>query len=208
MRNLLIVVVLIAAVAAGGYWYWTTTPQYAVQQASAAIKNHDVAAFHDWVDVQSLSSSAVDDLVSEPVRKVGGAGLLERIVGFGVVSLLKPTVTQSMSKQIDDLVAKNGPDDPPPPETQEKGILGQLVALVKPPSLTQTLREYGFNRKNYRGVGEVETSDQMSHVPLRFYSPKAGREVEVRLELRRGAGRWQVTRISNLQEIVRNVVAG
>jgi hypothetical protein len=231
-RNFLVFLVVALITAGGGYWFWTTTPQYAVQQASQAIKQHDVSEFHSWVDVHALSSAAVDDLMSEPVRAVGGGGILERVIGFGLVTLFKPTVVQSMENQIDQAVAKTGLESNPSSSggasatgggdgatggdgsagaeqsngRSGKGILGTLVEMVKPPSLTETLRDFGFTKKNYRGVGEVQTKENTSLVGLRFYSPKIQREVTVQLELQKGANRWQITRIANLPDIVRAIV--
>ncbi len=207
MRHLALLLIVAAIVTGGGFWYWTSTPQYAVQQATKAIKEHDVVAFHNWVDVQSLSSSAVDDLVSEPIKKAGGVGLLKRIVGFGLVTLFKPTVVQSLENQIDELVRQSGtdPQETPPPQ-QTKSLLGQIFELVKPPSLIQTLRDYGFTKKNYRGLGQIKTTEQVAVVPLRFFSPKVNHEVEVQLQLLKPGGRWQIVRITNLSEIVRSIV--
>ncbi len=209
MRQLGLLLMVAVLLAGGGFWYWTSTPQYAVQQAAKAIKEHDVLAFHNWVDVQSLSSSAVDDLVSEPVKKIGGVGLLKRIVGFGLVSFFKPAVVQSVGNQIDELVKRTGTTNPQEatPVQPTKSLLGQIIELVKPPSLTQTLREYGFTKANYRGLGELKTTDQMSLLPLKFFSPKVNHEVEVQLQLSKPAEHWQIVKITNLPEIVRSIIA-
>src|SRR5688572_1631887 len=105
MQRLLIIVLVLCAVAAGGWWYWTTTPQYAVQQASNAIKAHDITEFHRWVDTHQLASTTVEDLLAEPVRNSGGAGIIERVIGLTVFSVLKPTVAGMMESQIDKWVS-------------------------------------------------------------------------------------------------------
>lgn len=209
MKALLAFLVVAVLLAGGGFWYWTTTPQYAVQQAAVAIKEHNVPAFHDWVDVQNLSSSAIQDLVADPVRDIGGAGLLERIVGIGIMSILRPTAVQSMSQQIDTAVAHRPEDDLAAQDSARvpKGILGTIIHMVKPPSLKETLRDYGFTKKNYLGLGKVTTDDQLSTVALRFYSPKKGGEIQVELELRKIRGQWRIMRILNLQEIVRSIAS-
>jgi hypothetical protein len=207
IRNLLLALMLLAVCAGGGFWYWTTTPQYAMQQVSKAIREHDVDTFNNWVDVQSVASAAVDDTLAEPVRAVGGGGLLERVVGLGVMSVLRPTVVDRVAKQIDSAVAKTGLDaDAAPPPEQPHGLLGELVQMVKPPSLTETLRDYGFTKQNYRGVGDVRSEGNNADVGLRFFIPRKQGEVQLHLALNNASGHWRVVRIANLQEIVRGII--
>lgn len=204
-KRLFIALIIIAAASAGGFWYWTTTPHYAVQQAYDALKHHDVQKFNQWVDVRNLSSSAVEDLVAEPVRGAGGLGLLERIVGLGVLSILRPTVVEAMTKQINAAVAHTPADEEA--ETQReaersKTFLGEIVQLIKPPSLTETLRDLGFSKQNYRGVGNLNVRGSIATVPLRFYSPKKSKDFEVMLELHQPQpNTWRIERISNLQQL-------
>lgn len=213
MPRILVVFLVLCTAAAGGWWYWTTTPQYAVQQASNAIKAHDLTDFRRWVDAHQVASATVEDLLAEPVRNSGGAGIIERVIGLTVFSVLKPTVAGMMESQIDKWIstppksANGAPleDNVAAPAEQPKGLLGQIVALVKPPSLRETFREFGFTKKNYQGLGKVDTSDNVSHVGLRFYSPKLNNEIEVQVELVKGSSSWQIVRISNLQDIVRKL---
>jgi hypothetical protein len=208
IKKFVLALILIGAIAAAGFWYWTTTPQYAVKQAADAIKRHDVAAFQYWVDVHNVANAAVEDVLAAPVRDVGGSGLLERIVGFGIFSILRPTVVTSLEKQIVTSVARTGMD---PTQTAAqpqgpKGIIGTIVDMVKPPSLTETLRDYGFTKQNYRGVGEVKTMEDRARVDLRFFIPRQNAETAVSLGLLKWPNGWRIIRIVNLQDIVKDVV--
>ena len=210
MKRIPVILLAICLLAGGGWYYWTTTPQYAVQQAANAIKAHDVQTFHNWVDVEEVSSSAVDDLLAEPARAVGGTGIIERIVGISIMSVFKPNVVQTMDKQIDNWVAHHATGTTVSVQAEEeeeidkpKTLMGELVALVKPPSLKQLFRDYGFTKKNYRGLGQVDSADNVAHVGLRFFNPKLNHEVQVMLQLDRSNGHWQVSRVSNMQEVLR-----
>lgn len=211
IKRVLVVLLILAAIAGGGFYYWTTTPQYAVQQAVQAIKQHDVQKFGEWVDVRNVANSAVEDLASEPVRAAGGVGILERIVGLGVISVLRPMVVEKMTNKINEAVAKTPADEQAEQRRdaeRSESLLGQIVQLVKPPSLTETLRDYGFSKQNFRGIGSVAVQDNIATVPLKFYSPKKAVEFEVNLELQRPQSQsWRIERISNLQQIVVNVLA-
>jgi hypothetical protein len=213
---------LLCLIAAAGWWWWTHTPTYAVQQAAGAVKSHSLVNFHYWVDVNSVGSAAVDDLLSEPLRGTGSE-VLGRIVGLAVIAVFKPNIVDSMDHQIDRWVSHNPkrtsatdgqPSSVPAPENTSadedddteaappRSLLGTLVALVKPPSLKTIFKEYGLTKQNYRGLGSTDTADHVAHVGLKFFSPKAQREVEIKLELGDASGHWQIMRIANLQQTV------
>jgi len=209
MKKLLLPLIAVLVIAAGGFWYWTTTPQYAVSQAAKAMKAHDLVDFRNWVDTESVASNAVDDLMTDPIRTSFGHGLLNRVAGFAVATFMKPTATESMQKQLESYVVtppKTDNEDAAISEKEEeKDIVQELTSMFKPPSLRQIFREYGFTSKNYKGLGTVNQSGNISHVGLKFYSPRAKREIEVLLELFQGNNRWRVTKIANLQQICRDV---
>jgi hypothetical protein len=218
-NTLLIAASLIAiAIAAAAYWF-LNSPLYAFQCAAQAVRKHDVREFHKYVDVHTVANAAVEDLLAQPIRQ-SGMGLLERIVGLAIVSVFQPSAVDAMEAQIDKWVLHVSPrasgesssepaaatnsedDDEPQADAQPQSIFGRIAALVKPPSLRQVFRDYGFTKKNYRGFNQDDCQDNIAHVTLKFDSPKLHREVPVRLELRRQHDRWQITRVANLQELV------
>jgi hypothetical protein len=218
MKQGLVVLLVLCLLGAGGWWWWTNTPTYAVQQASNALKHHDLNQFDRWVEIHTVCSAAVDDLVSEPVRSAGG-GVLERIVGSAIVTIFKPTVVETMDSQVKHWVSHQpaehqdgsgtendaGGSDGDAAQNGEgvrRGILGALKAMVRPPSLREVFADYGLTAQNYRGLGSTDSSGDVAHVGLRFFSPKAKREVEIKLELNKIADHWKISRISNLQQIV------
>lgn len=105
MKRILALLVVIALGAGGAYYWWISSPQYAVQQAVAAIKDHNVSEFHSWVDVHHLSGAAIEDLTSEPMQRVGSAEMISRMIGLSLFGLLKPVAVDALDGQIDKLVA-------------------------------------------------------------------------------------------------------
>jgi len=213
MKNLLVFLILLAVAAGGGYWFYTTTPQYAVAQAADAMKKHDAGRFSNWVNVNTVSSNMIEDLLAEPVKNSIGIGILERIVGLGIISVFKPTLADSMEKQIVRYVATapkqqsgsqvaEGDEEATP---KEKGFVETLAAMIKPPPLKEVLKEYGFTKANYRGLGASDQSGDTAHVGLKFFNPKLNRNLEVQLELNNGSGHWQIVRLSNLQSVLKTL---
>lgn len=222
-----VIALLLIAVAAGAFYWWTQTPIYAVDQASQALKHHDVDRFHKWVDVHSVADNAVDDLLADPVRHAG-TGLLERIVGMAIVSLVREPIVDAMSTQIDHWVEHTGrarpsamlhvmqpakaasdeDDDDDDEPAQPKSFFGAIVQFIKPPSLKQIFTDYGLTHKNFRGFGSVDWSDHLAHVGLKFFSPKLQTNYEVTLELANGSGNWRIERIANMQQLVSTLTGG
>lgn len=60
---LLFAVIAIAAAVAWYFAYWVKTPQYSLGLIGSAVQKHDFAAFEKHVDMETLYSSAYDDVV-------------------------------------------------------------------------------------------------------------------------------------------------
>jgi hypothetical protein len=213
MKNLFVILILIVLLAGGGYWFYTTTPQYAVSQAADAMKKHDAGRFSNWVNVNNLSANMIEDLLAEPVKNSIGVGILERVVGLSIISIFKPTLADSMEKQIVTYVATvpkkssaaSQPDEDDDETAQEKGLVETLAAMIKPPPLKEVLKEYGFTKANYRGLGNSDQSGDTAHVGLKFFNPKLNQNIEVQLELNNQSGHWQIVRLSNLQFVLKTL---
>ncbi|MBT8406279.1 MAG: DUF2939 domain-containing protein, partial [Deltaproteobacteria bacterium] len=53
-KFLTITVALLVVVLAGGFYYFTGTPRYSLYKLGRAVKNHDSAEFHKYVDVDRI----------------------------------------------------------------------------------------------------------------------------------------------------------
>ncbi len=95
---------------------------------------------------------------------------------------------------------------------QPKTITGKL--LGSPPSLVGfaaklLIAEYGFTKDNFKGLAGCETKtdaqgNTSSQAGFKFYSPKVGKEVVVKLGLYKNSyfGDWKVYKISNVPELM------
>ncbi|MBY0551904.1 MAG: hypothetical protein K2W95_31765 [Candidatus Obscuribacterales bacterium] len=203
LRSIIGVILLLLLVGAGGWWYYTTTPDYSLWQLSRAVKEHNEESFRHYFDVRSVASNAVDDLLSEPVRNAGGFGLLERMLGAAAVGWLQPVIVSRLEGSIINYVETNGTQVAPAAEPQErKGILGALVAVLKPPPLSDVLRGLGFTTTNFRGTSAVERSDKVAHSDLLFERKTGAPVTRVQMELKQQPDNsWRVVRFSNLPDV-------
>ena len=212
--------VLVLGACAALYYYYVNSPIFAVKSASDALRDHNLKQFQQYVDVHSVAKSAMNDLLADPIRK-SGAGLLGRIIGVTIVSLFEPTSADAMEKEIDHWV-EHRPQQPAAGSRQEgtasgadydqdddepRSLVGELVAIVKPPSLREIFHDYGLTRKNFKGFRQTQQSDNDAHVVLDFNSPRTGGMVNVDLQLSKDSGHWQVVRVANLQDLVAKMPA-
>lgn len=70
------------------YWYWTTTPTYALTSVVMSVKNHDSKTFEKYVDLDSITGHAFDDLVDGPARSVI-LGRYDSLIGAGFLHFFK-----------------------------------------------------------------------------------------------------------------------
>lgn len=191
-----------------------------MREIAQAVRQHDPASFHQYVDVPSVANHAVDDLLSDPVRDAGGSGLLERFLGNAIIGIFKPEIVQHLTNSINKYVEKPAPQQAPteqtPPQDQEslslkqelKQTVGRLLRRIgealKPPSLKDVLSELGITKENYRGLTDFETKDNLCHVGLKFQLPDKA-EVIVQLELQKVENHWQVKRVSNLDNLAKSL---
>ena len=191
-----------------------------MREVAQAVRQHDPASFHQYVDVPSVANHAVEDLLSDPVRDAGGSGLLERFLGNAIIGIFKPEIVQHLTNSINKYVEKPAPQQAPtvqtPPQEQEslslkqelKQTVGRLLRRIgealKPPSLKDVLNELGITKENYRGLTDFETKDNLCHVGLKFQPPDKA-EVIVQLELQKVENHWQVKRISNLDNLAKSL---
>ncbi len=196
MVRLIAIVLVIGGVL--GYWYWTTTPQYSVMQIHTAIKQHDLQAFQKYVDIDSLASSMVDDLLAKPVQKALGPGIVGELIGFGLGAFLKPPLVASMKAQITEYV--EGGSDSPAAYSDSRTRKGRASSFKGIPA------QLGFTQGVFKGVEYVRTEGKVSLVGLKLYNEKFACDLVLELKLENAGGYWRLVELSNLQNFMGKIV--
>ncbi|MBY0359101.1 MAG: DUF2939 domain-containing protein [Candidatus Obscuribacterales bacterium] len=88
------------------YWYWTTTPSYALSQIVASVKNRDPETFQRYVDIDSITDRAIDELLHGPARESGIFNNLGNPLGVGIIGFFKPEIADIARSQISNYIAK------------------------------------------------------------------------------------------------------
>lgn len=223
-KKFLVLLLLLGLAGGGAFWYWTGTPQYSMLQLSDAVRKHDGLAFRNYFDVDGVSAHAVDDLLSESVREIGGAGLLQKLIGLTFARIFKPELGASLSKKIMTYVEtpadansnnaaeevsstpsgsdKASSEEEGPITKAVEGFVHKIAEAIKPPSLREVLHELGITKDNFKGFTDYEVSGDLCHVGLKFQPPEKS-QVVVMLELQKKDQHWQVVRFANLDQIAR-----
>ena len=88
------------------YWYWTTTPQYALAAVVMSITNHDTQMFEKYVDVDTVSGRAFDEIVDGPARRMI-LGKYDQMIGAGFLRFFKNDAIGIAHEKAIDFVATN-----------------------------------------------------------------------------------------------------
>ena len=115
-KFLTITVALLVVVLAGGFYYFTGTPRYSLYKLGRAVKNHDSAEFHKYVDVDRivdhLATFAAEKFLEEMERdqstsawQIDGQVIDKEYAMMMVPKImdsLKPQIKQEITKFIED----------------------------------------------------------------------------------------------------------
>lgn len=213
IRKLAVLLIVLGA----GFWYFSTTPDFSIWQMRNAIKAHDVAAFHKYVDVDSVASGIVEAVMAKPMIAAAQLGPVGSLLGQGLLAFVKPAAVQAMKEEIDHMVEgrSNAQSFLPHPSgfhlEQPAYAARQVAYLDEPPtggiSLKRLLKFFGFEGHTYRGISYRRQKNKVAHVGLNLYNLKFDREMILDLKMRDMGGYWSVVELSNLPEMLDTLMA-
>lgn len=195
MKRLLLLVVLIA-LAAGGYYYYRSLkqgPEYALLQAAAAAKTHDMATFERYVDVNSVSGHLVDQLTNQGslLSLLNPGGMMFK----GALRLLKPQLTKAAHNEVQHYVetgALEGAAEAAPKGLGRLSLAGLAGAVVSPES-------------SFQGIKYTRQQGEQAFVGLEFTQPKYDTTMVMEVKLLHRGDHWQLTEITNTGDLIQQV---
>jgi hypothetical protein len=169
------------------YWQWTSSPTYSLSRIRSAVDEHDVVAFEKHVDVDTVASRLIDDLMAastqpDDAEDIGAA------IATGMVELLKPRLVGMVKEQTLRLV-EDGTFSLP---EGEGAALGHLARLDP--------RSGGF-----RGIGSTEVRGKVAVVGLEFHDEELDADFVLELKLRDMGGYWRLVELSNIAEVLAQI---
>lgn len=218
------IAVLIAAVGLA-YWYWTTTPSYALTAVVVSVKNRDVDMFEKYVDLDSVTSKAFDDIVEGPIASEL-MGRNNSFIGIGFVKFFKREIVELAHGKVIEWIREGGlkgvgeqiPTTVNPLTTLAVMNSGELVQAAnhgkeeslpapyagesKNQKLKRVLKEFGISKFGYRGVKYLRIEGPRAELGIEFFSPKLNKKWVAQFLLEDAGGYWRVTQLDNLNEII------
>jgi len=190
MLRILIVLLILGA---AGYWYWTTTPEYSMEQVKEAVKHHDLVTFQKYVDMDSVASGIVDDLLAAPMRHLLGPGILGQWVVAGIVGILKQPLADGIKEELRQFVLTGElvrPDEDATPNSES--------TLNQPPlSLGVIDRHVGFRKHAFRRIEYDLKKGNVCTLGVLFHNQVYNRDLVLDVTMQESGGYWRVIGLSN-----------
>ncbi|PWT96264.1 MAG: hypothetical protein C5B53_10000 [Candidatus Melainabacteria bacterium] len=199
MKMLRITVILIF-LGAVGYWYWTTTPEYSIRQVKAAVKNHDLVAFQKYVDMDSVASGIVDDLLTTPMRSVLGPGIFGQWIMAGVVGILKQPLVAGVKQDMERFVV-TGQLMPKDAERETGGDTSDQRF-----SLEVMDSRLGFRKHAFRRIDYAHKDGKICTLGLIFHNQVYNQDLLLEVKMQDYGGYWRIVQISNFPKLTARLV--
>ncbi len=194
-------VVIIIAGLGFAYWHWTGTPKYSLQQVHKALETNDVVKFEKHVDIKSISSRLIDDLMNLALKEPQPQNELESFgtsLAAGFVHLMKPHLIDSIYSQTIRQVEKGNFGD----FTSPDGTDDYQETDVDIDDISQQL---GVDKESFSGISYIRKDGKVALAGLAFQSEDFGESMILELRLRNLGRYWQVVEISNIAELLQEI---
>jgi DNA-directed RNA polymerase subunit RPC12/RpoP len=168
----------------GWYYRWTKSPAYTIRQIQKALAEHDYVSFQRYVDVDSVISRLLDDVLALNLSEAGdddtGAAF-----GAGMVKLMKPRLVDEAKQQVSRFVEGGGSGG-------TNADFGKFDDVEKAQKFLGVVHDRREGKTALIGIAFTNSQERVSHV--------------IELRLRSKDGGWQVAEISNVRELSREVM--
>ncbi len=192
MAKKIAAIVLLLIIILGGFGVWhfgyrTKTPMYSLGLIQKAVENHDTITFRQHVDLDSILSRSVDDIIAF-AGKDPTAPELESELGQSIFAALKPAIVNGLKMSILESVeqGKNPTAD------------GKSGTQAADPG--EIARRAGLRDVTFRGITATREQGDEALAGVRISEPDIGDYV-LNLRMKRLEDKtWKITEIMNLKD--------
>lgn len=193
-----IVIILIVALVSILYRQHTLSPEYSLWQAKKAVEQHDVISFEKYVDVEGVSNSLIDQVISmrkEETQPQHESEQLGESIAKGLVMLLKPHLSKMASEQMVKYVETGKFEEvEKSPQSGEPNI-----------SLSSIWEKSGKEENAFKGVEYVKKEGKIAYIGLKFFQKNYNTSLILVLKMRDKGGYWQVAEINNFADFMKKL---
>lgn len=189
-KIVLTAVAAVIVIALLGYWYWTKTPQYSLKLMQESVAKHDLAAFNKYVDIDSVTSRAIDQLLELKLNDPKDVqDDTTKNFAAGLIKILKPQLVAVAKEEIKTFV--------------EKGTT-ELPDNHNNPKMKELLNT-GSGKAEFKGVAYTNKDGKIATVGIDMFYPKLNSTTLLEVKMREMDGYWQIAEISNLASFVKKL---
>ncbi|HKR64453.1 MAG TPA: DUF2939 domain-containing protein [Thermoanaerobaculia bacterium] len=186
-RLALVVIALVLITAAAAYVVWTRSPRYALREAAAAMKDHDLAKFQRYVDSEKLVGRFVDDMLASATAEAnknpfGG-------LAVGMFMMMRPQLVKSAQEALERAVETGDFD-------ATKAQDGNPADVAKLYWKRSSKDESGYGKIAY-----IKKQGKIALAGLEIYDADVDQTFVVDFKLRDLGDHWQVTEFANLRQL-------
>ncbi len=180
--------ILVLILAGAGVWYfshYTKTPMYSLGIVKKAVEDHDTVTFRKHVDLDSILTRSVDDIIAF-AGKDPTAPALESDLSSSIFAALKPALVNGLKMSILESVEKGR--DPAKSSGNQAADPGEVA------------RRAGLRDITFRGITDTREQGDEALAGVKISEPDIGDYV-LNLRMKRLEDRtWKITEVMNLRD--------
>ncbi len=199
-QNLLIIVSisLLLGLCAWYFFIYTRTPEYALQQVQSAIKSHDKAAFHKYVNTDLLVSKAYDDLTVDLFSYDKNLTPSTKALFEKFYVLVKPTITKGMMNTFDSYIENNAWDSP----ASTSLLKGQQLGI----DFDEFIERSQIRNVSLQKIGEIKKDGNSATASIDMREDYTQTDFTLLVQLEADdSGHWQISYIKNYQDFLKTI---
>lgn len=181
--------------------HYTHSPQYALRQVTLALRQRNRLLFERFVDVDSISSTTVNELMDHAVltsfnESESGFGALGAALGSTLVSNLKPALTNQLKESILSAVESGRFDEvfAPSMDTTRRNLTLAVVA-----------RNAAAARWHYAGLAPMQQEGDAAIMGLRLKNDMLDTTLVLRFRMHRLPNGWRIAAPDNLPTLLQTL---
>jgi len=203
--------VLLAVLAAGMaffFLYVVKTPYYSLYRIHKAVQNHDIVLFEKHVDLDSIYSKGINDLIASGLKGKKGTGIDP--FAAGIIKLLKPTVIQTMKDATLESVKKQSVPSGHEGDTLQKDNNKPAKAKKKKenaiPFVKKLKARLDVSNLKITDAKVTEKENNKAKVVILLHDKKLNKDFNLDLLMGKLTdGEWQIKEITNFVSFLAEV---
>jgi len=178
--------VLLAAAAAFYLCYWVKTPQYSLGIIKEAAAKHDLITFERHVNLQNISTQAIDDMIATSLSPED----VKTPLIAGMINMVKAAAIPTFVTQAQKYVATGSFD-----KLNEKNDGQVIVASVA--------ERTGLMTMEFKGIEKTIRNKDQALVNIKVWDKQLGKDFLLQLQMQQlDDGTWCLTSIANLKDFM------